>query len=168
MSAPRYNKILYATDLGKNMRPVFRHAIGIAKQYDASIVMLHVVEQLSTAAKWALEAYLPQDTDLEMSEKGALKKVLTVMQERLEKFYADEMAGDPDKDNIVSDILVVIGNVAEKIQEQAEEHGVDLIVVGNHTSSGMDRGFIGSDVRRLIHITDRPTLVVPVIRKKGG
>lgn len=41
----------------------------------------------------------------------------------------------------------------------------DLIVIGTHTSSGMGHGFIGSAARRLIHITDRPTLVVPVVKK---
>jgi nucleotide-binding universal stress UspA family protein len=165
MGIQTYNKILYATDLGKNMRPVFRHAISLAKQYDASIVMLHVVEPLSSAAKWALEAYLPEKTDLDLRVGNGLRKVLAEMKQRLERFYDEEMSDDPDKDKLVSDIVVVSGNTAEQIQGQAEEHGVDLIVVGSHTSSGMERGFIGSDVRRLIHITDRPTLVVPVVRK---
>lgn len=165
MEIPSYKKILYATDLGKNMRPVFRHALGLAKQYDAQIVMLHVVEPLGAAAKWALEAYLPKNTELEMSEEGGLKRVLAVMQQRLEKFYEDEMVDDQDKDKLVSDIVVVSGNTAEEIQEQAEKLGVDLIVVGTHTTSGMGRGFIGSAARRLIHISDRPTLVVPVVKK---
>ncbi len=166
MGIPNYKKILYATDLGRNMRPVFRHAIGLARQYEAQIVMLHVVEPLGAAAKWALEAYLPKNTDLDLREGNGLRKVLAVMQQRLKKFYEDEMSSDPDKDDLVSDIVVVAGNTAEEIQAQAKKLEVDLIVVGTHTSSGMGHGFIGSDVRRLIHITDRPTLVVPVVKSQ--
>ncbi len=54
MDIPRYKKILYATDFGENMRPVFSHAIGLARQYDAQIIMLHVAEPLSNVAAWAL------------------------------------------------------------------------------------------------------------------
>ncbi len=165
MGIPSYKKILYATDLGKNMRPVFRHAIGLAKKYDAHITMLHVVEPLGAAAQWALEAYLPKSTDLELSEEGNLKKVLAGMRERLEKFYEEEMEGDEDKDKIVSDIIVASGNTAEEIQEHAEKLEADLIVIGTHTTSGMGHGFIGSVARRVIHVTDRPTLVVPVVTK---
>jgi len=165
MSMPSYKKILYATDLGRNMRPVFRHAIGLAKQYDAQVVMLHVVEPLGAAAKWALEAYLPQNTDLDLREGNGLRRVLAEMKQRLETFYQEEMGNEQDSDVVVSDIVVVSGDVAKNIQEQAEKLGVDLVVVGNHTSSGAGQGFIGSNVRRLIHITDRPTLVVPIVKK---
>ncbi len=165
MDIPRYKKILYATDLGENMRPVFLHAIGLAKQYDAQVIMLHVAEPLSNVAAWALEAYLPKDADLDLSEEGALKKVLSNMKERLEKFYEDVMADDPDKTKLVTDIMAVSGNVAEEIQQYAEQLNVDLVVIGTHTTSGMGRGFIGSAARRVIHIADRPVLVVPVRKR---
>jgi nucleotide-binding universal stress UspA family protein len=165
MDIPRFKKILYATDLGHNMRPVFLHAIGMAKQYQAQIIMLHVAEPLGTVASWALETYLPNSSDLELSEEGGLKKVLAEMQQRLEAFYHEEMEDDPDRDHLVSDIIVASGNTAEEIQEHAEKLDADLIVIGTHTSSGMGHGFIGSAARRVIHIADRPVLVVPVLKK---
>ncbi len=94
-----------------------------------------------------------------------MKNVLSNMKGRLEKFYEDEMADDPDKSKLVSDIIAVSGNTGEEIQQHAEQMDVDLIVIGTHTTSGMGHGFIGSVARRMIHITDRPILVVPVNRK---
>ncbi len=123
----------------------------------------HAIAQ--TIVKWALEAYLPKDADLDLSEEGALKNVLSNMKGRLERFYEDEMADDPDKNKLVSDIIAVSGNTGEEIQQHAEQMDVDLIVIGTHTTSGMGHGFIGSVARRMIHITDRPILVVPVNRK---
>ncbi|MCG8425799.1 MAG: universal stress protein [Chromatiales bacterium] len=162
MSFPTYKTILYATDLGDNMRPVFRHAIGLAKHYDANVIMFHAVEPLSDSGQWVLETYL--SSAKEVGTEGSLKKVLEQMRERLEKFYADEMADPKLKvdPKCVSDIVVVSGHPAEAIKKFADEKGVDLIVMGTHTKTGLHHGLLGSTARKLTHIIDRPVLVVPV------
>ena len=40
--ATEIKKILYATDLGTHMRPVFRYAVALARACGAKINMLHV------------------------------------------------------------------------------------------------------------------------------
>ena len=67
-SLPRISTILYATDLGKNTRPVFKQAIGHAIAHNAKIIMLHIVEPLSDTAKAVISAYMPE-TEIEGVQK---------------------------------------------------------------------------------------------------
>jgi nucleotide-binding universal stress UspA family protein len=163
MSFPKYKTILYATDLGDNMRPVLRHAISLAKHYDAKIIMFHAVEPLSSAGQWVLEAYLSKKSDM-IGEEGELKKVLAKMKDRLERFYKDELADSlPDVNpKCVSDIVVVNGHAAEEIRKFADQNSVDLIVMGTHTKEGITHGLLGSTARKLTHIIKTPVLVIPV------
>ncbi len=57
---PKYKTLLYASDLGSHTRPVFRHATGLARQYQARIVMLHVVEPIGLTGEAVINTYLPR------------------------------------------------------------------------------------------------------------
>ncbi|MGB5251498.1 MAG: universal stress protein [Sedimenticolaceae bacterium] len=157
MAIPRFKTILYATDLGKNMRPVFRHAISVAEQYQAKIIMLHVAQPLGATGKAALELYSPKKG--KSLEHDAMKEILEKMQKRLEKFQRDELGEDS---TLVGKVVAVVGEPAEKIWKFAASEDVDLIVVGSHTGGGFGSGFLGSTARKLINMSDRPVLVVPV------
>lgn len=160
MSIPTIKTILYATDLGKNMRPVFRHAIGLAQQYKATILMLHVAEPIGKTGMAVLELYVPDiGADFEHEE---LKGILTNMEKRLEEFYTEELGKNSD---LVSDVAVVTGRPSEEIHKYATAQNVDLIVVGTHTSPSFGAALLGSTARKLISISDRPVLVVPVKNK---
>ncbi len=157
MSIPTIKTILYATDLGKNMRPAFRYAISIARQYQAKIIMLHVAEPIGNTGMAVLELYVPDMSD--DFEQEELRGILKNMEKRLEVFYTDELGEDSD---LVSDVAVVTGRPAEEIKKYATTHNVDLIVMGTHTSSGFGGSLLGSTARKLINVSDRPVLVVPV------
>ena len=58
---PQIKRILYATDLSDNSAYVFRYAIDTAKKYDAGIIILHVLEQLSTTANAITHSYLTKE-----------------------------------------------------------------------------------------------------------
>ncbi|TVT59724.1 MAG: universal stress protein [Sedimenticola thiotaurini] len=160
MSIPTLKTILYATDLGKNMRPAFRHAIGLAQQYQAKIIMLHVAEPIGNTGMAVLELYVPDMSD--DFEHEELREILTKMEKRLEDFYIEELGEDSD---LVSDVTVVTGRPAEEIKKYATAKDVDLIVMGTHTNSSFGAALLGSTARKLINIIDRPVLVVPVITK---
>lgn len=156
MSIPSYKTILYATDMGKHMRPVFRHAISLAEKYQAHIIMLHVAEPLGATGMATLELYMPEQMD--NFRKDDLKSILSTMKKRLEAFNIEELGKDSD---LVSSVAVVSGHPAEEIAKFAIAKNVDLIVVGTHTNEGFSSFFLGSTARKLIHVCDRPVLVVP-------
>jgi nucleotide-binding universal stress UspA family protein len=157
MSIPTFKTLLYATDLGKHMRPAFRHAIGLAQQYQAKIIMLHVAEPLGNTGRAVLELYMPNK--VANFEQNEMKEILSKMKKRLEDFNLEELGKDS---KLVSNVVVVSGHPAEEIQKYAASKDVDLIVVGTHTGDGFGSGFLGSTARKLINISDRPVLVVPV------
>jgi nucleotide-binding universal stress UspA family protein len=157
MSIPTFKTILYATDLGKKMRPAFRHAISIAQQYDAKIIMLHVAEPLGATGQAVLGLYAPER--VEDFENKELRDILDQMEVRLEQFSADELG---DKADLVSSVIAVTGSPAEEINKIADAREVDLIVMGSHTIDSFGSSLLGSTARKLIHISHRPVLVVPV------
>ncbi len=152
--------ILYATDLGRHMRPVFRRAISLAQQLNAEIIMLHVVEPLGSTGEAVLSAYLPAKKADEL-ERDGMKKVLQTMKGRLEKFCEDEMAALDHKSTRVKEILVATGRPAERITQEAEKHQADLIVMGSWSEGFMGHGLLGSTTRQVTQISQLPVLVVP-------
>ncbi|MCP3852531.1 MAG: universal stress protein [Gammaproteobacteria bacterium] len=158
---PTIKKILYTTDMGDHMRPVFRLAINIAQQHDAEITMLHVIEPLSSGALSTIDAYMPKFNPREVIQDG-MKKALKTMQQRLDNFCEDEQIKDPSDCSIITKVKVVSGHSAETIVSQAVVLGADLIVVGTHTNPSISSNLLGSTARKVTQLSKIPVLVVPV------
>lgn len=156
---PEISTILYATDLGKQTRPVFRHALAMAKQYDAKIIMLHVVEPMSETAKNVISTYLSKELTDEV-QKETMKKVIVTMKERLNKFYDDECA-DGKQSAWVKEVLVVTGKPSEEILRVAEEDKASIIVMGKSTRKVRGIRVMGTTARRVSRMSNIPVLVVP-------
>lgn len=161
MTYPDIKNILYATDLGDHMRPVFRFALGIAKKHDATITMLHVAEPLSAGVQFSINVYMPEANAKEILRDG-MKKALGKMQERLDEFCEDELKETPEDRELIAKVKVVSGRPAETITEQAEQLGADLIILGTHTDPSFGSHLIGSTARKVTQISKTPVLVVPV------
>jgi len=157
---PEIKTILYATDLGRHMRPVFRHAIGIAQHHDAAIIMLHVVAPLGSTGEAVLSAYLPEKKVADL-ERDGMQKILRQMKQRLEKFCAEELALCERQSSMVREILVTTGRPADRIAQEAEKHRADLIVMGSWSEGFIGHGLLGSTARHVTQISRLPVLVVP-------
>jgi nucleotide-binding universal stress UspA family protein len=159
-SMPEISTILYATDLGKNTRPVFRQAIAQARIHNAKIIMLHVVEPLSETARAVIAAYMPE-TEIEGVQKEGMKNVISHMKERIKKFY-DEECEEYEKDFIpIKDILVIAGRPSEEILTAADRFKVDMIIMGQSSKKVMGSKVMGSSARRVARLAKVPVLIVP-------
>ncbi|MES9930968.1 MAG: universal stress protein [Candidatus Thiodiazotropha sp. 6PDIVS] len=159
-SIPEIKTILYATDMGRHMRPVFRQAISMAQSYNAEIIMLHVLEPLGSTGEAVLSTYLP-GKKLEKLEHEGMKKVLKKMKERLESFCHEEMELCEKKNSMVKEILVTTGHPADRIPQEAEKHNADIIVIGSCSKGFIRSGLFGSTVRHVTQVSHLPVLVVP-------
>ena len=161
MSAlPKIKTILYATDLGRHMRPVFRHAISLAQHMNAKIIMLHVVEPLGSTGEAVISAYLP-NKKADQLERDGMKKILKQMKGRLEAFCNEELELCDKKGAMVKEILVTTGRPADRIPQEAEKHQADIIVMGSWSEGFIGHGLIGSTARHVTQISHLPVLVVP-------
>lgn len=159
---PEFKKILYTTDLGDNTRPVFMTALSLARQFDARIIMLHVVEPMTSAMQAVVDTYLPAG-EAEKVYKDGMKSVLSEMKNRMETFCRDELESPKDLAGLVEEILVVSGRTSEEILKTAEKHKVDIIVMGKSTRSVFGSDVSGSSTRRVSRHSTIPVLMVPNI-----
>ena len=161
MIYPEVRTILYATDMGDHMRPVFRFALGLAKKHEAKLIMLHVAEPLSAGVQFSINVYMPEVNARDILRDG-MKNALEKMQQRLDEFCKDELKENPADRGLVSEVKVVSGRPAEIITQQAEQLGADLIVVGTHTDTSFGAHLIGSTARKVTQLSKTPVLVIPV------
>jgi nucleotide-binding universal stress UspA family protein len=160
LETPKLDKILYVTDLGKHTRPVFLHALAQAENNNASLLVLHVVEPMSEAACAVIQTYLSEE-DVEQVRKDGMKKVLTYMKKRIDKFLKDECGGKSLESEPIAEILVVAGKPSEEILRVAEEQNVDMIVIGKSSRKVRGTKVMGSTTRRVNRLSKIPVLVVP-------
>jgi len=157
---PEFKTILYATDLGEQTRPVFRTAISLARHYEADIIMMHVVEPMSSAAQAIVETYLT-DVDAKKIYQDNMRSVLQTMKSRLETFCDEEVQSRNRQDIRVKEMLVVSGRPSEEIIRTAQKQEADLIVMGKSTRRIFGTDIVGSTARRVPRYATIPVLIVP-------
>ncbi len=140
-----YRHILLATDLAPESRHVGDRAVEIAARYGARLSLLHVVD------------YVP----LDLSNDMMLAEPVDVDGRLIEEARAnlDRLAGELGLDD--AQRWVVLGSTGAEIKRTAEEHGVDLIVVGSHGRHGLAL-LLGSTANAVLHGAPCDVLAVRV------
>jgi nucleotide-binding universal stress UspA family protein len=136
-------RIVYATDFLESSRLALDYAIGFAHQYDATLVMVYVVE-LSPAA---------QEVEAETGSPCLSRKAA---HDRLDAFAAGTR-----RLGIKVELDLRDGAVSEMVIKSAEANRADLLVLGTHgTRRGLDHMLVGSNTERILLSARCPTLTV--------
>jgi nucleotide-binding universal stress UspA family protein len=157
---PQIKRILYATDLSKNSSYAFLFATDMARRYEASIVILHVIERIPPYA----EVYTGITYEMERIQQG---EIVENLKKRLGEFCkkAEAQIGPPCV-NLVSKILVPVGHPPEEILNAANEEGCDAIVLGTHGKGFLAHAFLGSVSSAVLHRTGKPVFIIPLPSEK--
>lgn len=158
---PTMATIFYATNLGPESPYVFRHALSLAKQYQAKIHVYHILEPLSETAKGLVEFYLTEE-DLKQRREEARNKLIEKLKTRLSAFCEEESCKlDAQIPEAVADTQVVEGRASETILSKAQQIGADIIVIGTHRSfrEGGSK-LLGSTARSVVNDSKIPVLTV--------
>lgn len=154
------NTILYATDLGKHTRPAFRMAVSLAKQSNAKIHFLYVIEPINVNTASMVNSYLTEGTVEDLYQRS-VDDLHNKLKDRIDKFCLEELDGEEfPGGKPVADI--VEGSPAATIIKRAEETNVDLIVMGSHAHSKLNHLFIGSVADKVVNRSTIPVLLVPL------
>jgi universal stress protein A len=141
-------KILVPTDFGDAADAALNYARALARNFGASIDVLHVAEDAS-ARTFAGEMYVAIPPTLQKDIEEAARKEL------------DRRLIDNDPDPIVMRRMVVTSNApALSIVNYAKETGTDLIVMGTHGRGAMAHLLMGSVAERVVRLAGCPVLVV--------
>jgi len=158
---PQYKTILYATDLSENAAHAFRHAISIARSFDARIHLLHVLPEVDPAVINYVSTVMGKEklADFEIVHKTEIKDAI---RQRLHVFAKEELADHPEDVERIADIEVPLGNPTVEILAAAERIDADLIVMGSHSKGALKYAFLGSVAEKVLRKSHRPMLVVPL------
>lgn len=154
MILPEIKNILYATDLSENARHALGYAVSLAKQYDARITLIHVIETLSKSAISLISSYLEEEHLARIradKEQAAIRK----MTERLQSLCSEIEASCP-----YTNIMVERGNPVDRILRQIDSGQYDLAVMGSRGLGRFEEAVMGSTTRRVLRRSRIPVLVV--------
>ncbi len=142
-----FKNILVATDGSRYSAAAASEAIGIAKLNNSKLTVLSVVP-----------SELMPPTDLEMAI-GQRDLVAEKEMKEAEK-NAKTVKEAAQKAGVVVQAFVMSGKPAEAIIETAKEKSADLIVLGSHGRTGLEKLLMGSVAERVIVLATSAVLVV--------
>ncbi len=161
MTIPTIKTILYATALKPSSKRVFKYALSLARQYNAHVVMLHVIEPVGEMGDALIKKYIPEEMFSQVHDEG-IKSIIDMMQKRVTLFVTEEIESLNEIFEQVIEPIVVEGRYVESILDQAEQRKADLIVMGTETRQGLGKRFI---TRHVIKNAKVPVIVVPTGKK---
>jgi len=138
-----YDRILLPTDGSRGNSRAVEQAIGLAVQSDARLHVLFVVEDLPYAPEM-------MDGQVEARLREIGEEAISDIRQRA------------DDAGVSVETALEDGTPHQSILEYADEEGMDLIVMGTHGRSGLDRYLLGSVTERVVRGADTPVLTVRV------
>jgi len=158
---PRYKSLLYTTDLSDNSAHAFRHAVSLARAYQAEVHILHVMPALDSAMENYVAAVMGEETFVKLTQSNR-EQLIETIRERLKKFAADELQDHPEDLKRIIDIEIHYGRPAATILERADKIDPDLIICGTHGKGLVSHTFLGSVAEKVLRKSKRPMLIVPI------
>ena len=137
-------RIVLATDFSANAAQALPAAETLARAFDSSLTLMHVVERVP------IDSIL--GTELADEHVNAL-----MVQARTR--LAD-IAATLRKNKIAADVKVRFGNPFDEITRGAKEIDASLIVLATHGYTGLKRAYLGSVAERVLRHAHCPVLVV--------
>jgi len=141
-----FNKILIAVDFSENSNYAFDYALTLAKQFDAELTVMHVINEPID-----LRGFYVPHISFEQLEKEIEAGAAGMMQ----KFCQEKMG---DFSNYLT--CLVNGIPYEEIIRKAKEIDASLIVLGTHGRTGLDHIIFGSTAERVVRSSPCPVLSI--------
>jgi len=140
---PEYERVLLPTDGNDGVERALAHALGLARDHDAVVHGLSVVDRRLTRAA---------------GDDAVVERLRERSEEAVAAVTARAEAAGLDAVSAVRE-----GVPDTEIVAYADEVDADVVVVGTHGRTGRDRIVnLGSVTERVVENADRPVFVVPI------
>ncbi len=137
-----YDRILLPTDGGETTARALEHATDIAVTYDAAVHVLYVMDK----------AIFASDV-----ETGPVREQIEIVGDRVLEVVSSR-AAEAGVDPVVTHLAR--GSAHETILEYADEEAIDLVVMGTHGRTGLNRFLVGSVTEKVVRLSEVPVLSV--------
>lgn len=137
-------RILHPTDFSDTSKAALHIAADLARQYGASILVLHVAESLGP------ENVTFGEAGAQLQPEGYRHRLET----SFEQLVPAAGLGVP------VEYLLTEGDSAAEIVREARERGCDLIVLGTHGRTGLRRLLGGSVAEHVVRLAPCPVLSI--------
>ena len=157
-------RILYATDLTESAPRVYQYVLYLAKQVNAEIVCLHVIDTYSKNAVMTFAmSYLTKEDKQEIINRERNKSLEEMAHRNRQTFIRQQLDIEdgfyPEQLGLKIVDKVVFGNVEEQILKHSVSSNCDLVVMGAHEKSFFT--FATTLSKRVMKRSKVPVTVVP-------
>jgi nucleotide-binding universal stress UspA family protein len=162
-----YDRILYPTDGSDESKAPLENVRDLAETYGAVVHVLYVADTAHELFGLGGEhgdtsgsgmVHHPEKDDTGMAGGQAnVEEVRSAVEEHGEQLVAEtaNLLGDVDVETAVKS-----GDPAQVIHSYADENDIDMIVMGTHGRTGLDRYLLGSVTEKVVRVADVPVLTV--------
>ncbi|MBE7176609.1 MAG: universal stress protein [Mucilaginibacter polytrichastri] len=141
-------KILISADSGEQFDKVATAGFDLAHRIDAEVALVHIVEPVVVPNSTENDMF-PVEMDLVDAQNTQAKRLLDEIEARF----------SPERPCTK---YIEMGRPSTMVVDFAKEFGADMIVIGTHGRTGLDRLLMGSVAEHVVRHSDVPVLVVPI------
>jgi len=149
----RIERILFPTDFSAATDAARDYAIEVARQFNAELHLLHVMEDLG--------ARLPE-FGMGLAFPAFVADTPARLHDYEQQAIAKLTAITPDGESKLRRAVIAVkqGRTFEQVNDYAKSHQIDLIVMGTHGRSGLAHVLMGSVAERVLQHAPCPVLTV--------
>jgi universal stress protein A len=141
------SRILVPIDFSIRSRNAVQYAVGLARQSNARLILLHVVEPIIYPADLGYAPSSMQTVGIDY-RKAAKEKLVQWQQEEV----------PPE---LKSELRIALGKPFREITAVAQKIKADLIVLSTHGYTGLKHVLLGSTAERVVRHASCPVLTLP-------
>lgn len=152
----KISKILIGIDDSKYAENAAEYGFDIAHKFNAAVAIVNIVEPMMLPSAGVIDPMMGSAISGEAIQDLELLNLQKNQSENIVERTIKQFAGDMQVTHFTE-----YGSTASGIIECSKEFGADLIVIGTHSRSGLDRLLMGSVAEHVVRHSEVPVLVVP-------
>ena len=139
-------KILVPIDFSDYSKNALKYAVQFAKQFNAKIYLVYVVEPMIYPADFSMGQVAIPSADIDLHSRA---------EEELRKLSKDFING-----SLQVEILIKTGKPFVEIIETASANDIDLIIIATHGHTGVEHLLFGSTAEKVVRKAPCPVLTL--------
>jgi nucleotide-binding universal stress UspA family protein len=161
--------ILFATNLSETCKQAFDFAAVLATRFQATIVLLHVLEKLPMSVEGQLKGMIGEKrwNDIITSHQQDARQILigkqssdSLIRQALNQFCSEAGIDDASCGYQSREIVIGDGEVVEDVIRYSKEYNCDIIILGTREGF-ISNNVIGPTIKSIMRKSTIPVLVVP-------